>query len=438
MNLSTPSHRATTPATPRFSGWAGWFDPGDPHPYQGPFTRWPRLADGLLCVIVFIGSVFAVAVSALPDGALFTFRSLIDRPAPVVVLLALAAGALPWRRHRPTAVTLFVLIVMAVWAMAGYGDGQELALVVAAYSVGRYVSDDRKSLAVVATIIVVSLAGTVIDANQRVDVAPALLLSALPWYVGRRVRNRGDYLALLQERARRLEAEQHAEARRAVAEERSRIARELHDVVAHQVSMMTVQAGAAKTVARVDLDGAIDAMGDVEEAGRQALGELRHLLGVLRADRDQPDNGDDLGPQPGLQDIPALAEQLRHTGANVSLHLGDHPPVPTAVSLSGYRIVQEATTNIIKHAGAEPVVEISVSVDNNQVVIDIINTVTSTSTPPSKQSVPTQPPTLPTSGFGLAGMRERATLLGGSLTAGRVESNLFRVHARLPLEPEPR
>ena len=119
---------------------------------------------------------------------------------------------------------------------------------------------------------------------------------------------------LLRERAERLEAEQQARARRAVADERSRIARELHDVVAHRVSMMTVQAGAAKTIARHDLDAAIDAMGDVESAGRRALGELRHLLGVLRPDPADPEQ---LGPQLGLADIPALADQLTQTGADV-------------------------------------------------------------------------------------------------------------------------
>ena len=232
-------------------------------------------------------------------------------------MLAVAAAALLWRRSRPIAVTAFVMAIMIGWAIAGYGDGQDLALIVAIYAVGRYTTDHRHSLATLVAVIAVSILGTIIDTNQRIDIAPAVILAGLPWYLGRRIRNRGDYLALLQERAERLEADQHARARQAVADERSRIARELHDVVAHQVSMMTVQAGAAKTIARDDLDAAIDAMGDVERAGRQALGELRHLLGVLRP--DDPD-GDDLGPQPGLADIPALADQLTHTGADVIAH----------------------------------------------------------------------------------------------------------------------
>jgi signal transduction histidine kinase len=328
-------------------------------------------------------------------------------------------------------VTVFVLAVMVAWAVAGYGDGHDLALVVAIYSVGRYCTDHRYSLAAATAALLVSVIGSVIDANQRIDVWPAIVFTALPWYIGRRVRNRGDYLVLLRERAERLEAEQHARARAAVAAERSRIARELHDVVAHQVSMMTVQAGAAKTIARDDLDSAIGAMGDVERAGRDALGELRHLLGVLRRDTDDTD---DLGPQPGLADIPALADELMHTGADVSLTLGDLPDhISTALDLSAYRIVQESFTNIIKHAGPNPTVDIAIVIDNGDVVIDITNTIN----PASTGNVVVAPPGLPPSGYGIAGMRERATLLGGILTAGPQPPYRYHVNSRLPLEPEP-
>ena len=218
-----------------------------------------------------------------------------------------------------------------------------------------------------------------------------------------------------------LEADQYAEAREAVARERSRIARELHDVVAHQVSMMTVQAGAAKTVARDDADAAIDAKGDVEHAGRQALGELRHLLGVL-----QPDTADgrDLGPQPGLADIATLADQLAHAGAEVSLDIGRVTGRRSAaVDLSVYRIVQESLTNVIKHAGTDPVVDNKVDVDDVGLTTDVTNSVASTARPD-----------LPASGFGIAGMRERAALLGGTLTAERESPDRFHVHARIPLD----
>jgi signal transduction histidine kinase len=161
------------------------------------------------------------------------------------------------------------------------------------------------------------------------------------WYVGRRLRLRA-------ERAAELVSQRAAEDRRIVIDERARIARELHDVVAHRVSMMTVQAGAAQAVAADDPAAALEAMGAVEEAGREALAELRHLLGVLRPDADP----DGLGPQPGLADLPRLIEQMQKAGLDVSLLTDSLPPaLPTRVELSAYRIVQESLTNVLKHAG---------------------------------------------------------------------------------------
>ena len=410
-------------ATTRLASLLAWLDPGEPHPPRGPFTRWPQPSDGVLVLLVFASSLIAVALSALDDDREFGLSSIGDLPDASYVLLAVAAVALWWRRSHPFAVTAAVLAVLVVWAVLGYGDGQEVALIVAMYSVGRHGTDHHRGLAAVAVAAAISIVGTVVDPSQRIDIAPAIIVTALPWYVGRLVRNRGDYLSLLQERAARLEAEQHARARQAVADERARIARELHDVVAHRVSMMTVQAGAAKTIAQHDLDAAIEAMGDVEHAGRRALGELRHLLGVLRPGADDPDH---LGPQPGLADLPALVDQLANTGADVTLTEADLPDhLAAAVDLSAYRIVQESVTNIIKHAGPNPDVDITVAIDDDRLVIDITNTTETASAG------------LPTSGYGIVGMTERAALLGGTLTVAPQPPNRYRVNARLPLEPEP-
>jgi signal transduction histidine kinase len=401
----------------------GWFDPGAPHAYRGPFTRWPRIADGALALLVFAGSLASVTLSALGDGEDYTFDAITDLSGAAVALLAVAAVALLWRRRQPIAVAAAVTATMVVWAIAGYGDGNDLALIAATYAVGRYAHEPLHNAAVLGGAIALSVLGTIIDANQRIDVAPAIILPVLAWYVGRRVRNRGDYLTLLRERSERLEADQQARARQAVANERSRIARELHDVVAHQVSMMTVQAGAAKTIARTDLDTAIDSMGDVEQAGRQALGELRHLLGVLRADGTDPG---DLGPQPRLADLPNLVDHLTNTGAAVTLTLAldQRDDIPASVELSAYRIIQESITNIIKHAGPNATVDIAVEADRRELVIEITNTTDGNT------------PQLPRSGYGIAGMQERANLLGGTLTAEPVPPDRFRVLAHLPLEPE--
>ena len=409
-----------SPSAGRHRSWWGWLEPGEPRPARGPFTRWPHVTDGVLAVAVFAVSLVTVAASALGDGERFTADSLTARPSGAIAMLAVAAAALLWRRQRPIAAAAGVMAIMMAWALAGYGDGNDLALLVVIYSVGRYATNHRQSMVVVVIAMAVGVVETLVDTAQRIDIAPAILLPWLAWYFGRRVRDRGDYLALLQERAERLEADQHAEALRAVADERARIARELHDVVAHQVSMMTVQAGAARTVIHDDLDAAVEAIGDVERAGRQALGELRHLLGVLRPDAD----GDDLGPQPGLADIEALAEEVRNTGAEVTLAM---TPVPgglsAGVELSLYRIVQESLTNVIKHAGPHPSVSLAIGVDGDDVVLEVTNTVAVAAAPG-----------LPASGYGITGMRERATLLGGTLTAGSSRPGRFRLEVRIPIE----
>ncbi|MDH3293539.1 MAG: histidine kinase [Acidimicrobiia bacterium] len=428
MTALTPRRGVAATVIGRVEALLARFDPGDPHPYRGPFTRWPRVADGALALTVFAASLVTVTASGLDDREAFTLASIGDRPAGAFVLLALAAAALVWRRQRAIAVTAFLLAVMIAWALAGYGDGQEPALLVATYSVGRYTANHRHGLATIIAVILVSIIGTIIDPNQRVDIAPAVVVTGLPWYLGRMARSRADYLALLQDRAEHLEAEQQARARQAVAEERSRIARELHDVVAHRVSMMTVQAGAAKTIARNELDSAIEAMGDVEREGRQALAELRHLLGVLRPDSGGPHTSDpdDLGPQPGLADVPTLVDQLANTGAEVTFNTTDAPQgLPAAVELSAFRIIQESLTNIVKHAGPNPAVDITVAGDGHTLVIDITNTIDNRS------------PVLPRSGYGIVGMRERASLLGGTLTAAPQPPDHYRVYASLPLEPEP-
>ena len=418
MNVVEPVHETKLQA-PWWRTVGHAFGVIEPHQARGPFVRWPRVADIALAVAVFLGSVVTVSVSALDDGADFTMSAVTDLEPGAFALLAVAASALVVRRRHAAAVAAVAIAVTVVWSVAGYGDGHDVAAVVASYGVGRYV-DQGRGIAIVAAVSAVSFLGTVIDESQRVDVAPALVLAWVPWYLGRRIRIRREYLTLLQERADRLEADRLMAARRAAADERSRIARELHDVVAHQVSMMTVQAGAAKTVARDDVDVAIEAMGDVERAGRQTLGELRHLLGVLRPDAADPD---DLGPQPGLGNIDSLVADLAQTGAEVTLDV-EVPQVDlsAAVELSAFRIVQESLTNVMKHAGPRPIVGVAVTVDDGELVIDVEN-----STATSAQN-------LPASGFGIAGMEERVALLGGTLMAGPAGPDGFRVHARIPVE----
>ena len=206
-----------------------------------------------------------------------------------------------------------------------------------------------------------------------------------------------------------------------VAEERTRIARELHDVVAHRVSLMTVQAGAAKTVATVDPEGARRAMEAVETAGRQALQELRHLLGVLRPEADI----DGLGPQPGLADVPRLVSQFEEAGLEVSLTIDVlGADLPARVDLSAFRIVQEALTNVLKHAGRGSRADVRIFTDGDGLRLEVLDDGHS-------------PTLLPGSGHGIVGMRERALLLGGHLDAGPRPGGGWHVVAHLPIESEP-
>lgn len=377
---------------------------------RGPFARWPRVADAVLAIVVFLAAVFVATEEPNQD---FDIRTFDDLSTIAVLIAAVASGALYWRRSRPLVVLGVTLAGSAVSMAIGYPEGG-FAVIFAVYSAGRYADNDRWNyIGLGAAAALVGL-GEFLDDVVLGELAFGLFVMFLVWYIGRRIRFRG-------ERAEQLEREQAAEARRAVAEERTRIARELHDVVAHRVSLMTVQAGAAKTVAADDPEGALQAMEAVEQAGRQALDELRHLLGVLRPDAEV----EVLGPQPGLADVPRLVEQLGEAGLEVSLTIdGAQTDLPARVDLFAYRIVQEALTNVLKHAGSHARTEVRVSTDNHGVEIEVLDNGHGATI-------------LPGSGHGIVGMRERALLLGGSLDTGPRPGGGFQVVAYLPTGEEP-
>jgi signal transduction histidine kinase len=245
----------------------------------------------------------------------------------------------------------------------------------------------------------------------------AASLIFLFWYIGRRLRFRGEYLRLLEERAEHLERSKSIEAQRAVAQERTRIAREMHDIVAHQVSLMTVQAGAAKTVAASNPGAAIAAMGAVESAGRQALSEMRYLLDVLRPER--PDA--ELAPQPGLSQLAQLASEVSAAGKPVRLVInGESERLPAGINLTLYRIVQESLTNVLKHAGNAASATVTIDILDTEVRLVVRDT------GGGDRAVAHR-------GHGIAGMRERAELLDGSLEAGPSALGGFEVYVSLPL-----
>jgi signal transduction histidine kinase len=239
---------------------------------------------------------------------------------------------------------------------------------------------------------------------------------AAAWILGDNLRTKRAYYRELEERAERLEREREENVRRATAEEQERIARELHDVIAHSVSVMVVQAAAANDVFERQPERAREALRSIEESGRSALTELRRLLGIVRAtERGR------FEPQPGLATLEELIENVRATGLEVKLELdGELGELPSGVDLSAYRIVQEALTNTLKHAQATRA-RVRLDRRDHELAIEV----TDDGAGPVEESA---------NGHGLIGMRERVALLGGVLEAGPGESGGFSVKARFPLE----
>jgi signal transduction histidine kinase len=378
----------------------------------------PLVADALLAAVLTVVSL-VVLVYASQDCR--------GRCRPgdggAVSLVLLQTLPLAWRRRRPLAISLVVGAASAVYGAAPYPDlglaiapGGLVALYTAAAWCRRRTALLIGAAVAVGVAVVMLLPGT--DADV-VDVAVAALALVTAWVLGDRARIQRAWTAELQDRAARLERERASDARRAVAEERTRIARELHDVVAHHVSMMVVQAEAGPVVVERDPSRATGAFDSISVTGRQALVELRRLLGVLRGSGDAAPS---LAPQPGLAEVPALVEQVGRTGLAVELVVEGEPcPLPAGVDLSAYRIVQEALTNAVRHAGPgrarvlvryrEHDLELQVTDDGNG---------TDAAGPVGV-------------GQGLVGMRERVNLFGGELHAGPRPGGGFAVAARLPI-----
>ena len=218
-------------------------------------------------------------------------------------------------------------------------------------------------------------------------------------------------------RARMAERERDLAAREAVVEERARIARELHDVIAHNVSMMVVQAGAERRVLDDEQASTREVLETIEQIGRRALTEMRRLVGMLRTD-----DADSLSPQPGLDDVPALVTQIREAGLPVELTVeGERRALPAGIELSAYRIVQEALTNTLKHAGGAHA-EVHVRYGADSLELEIVD------------DGPGGPARASSGGHGLVGMRERVALYGGRLDAGRRAEGGFAVHVLLPVQ----
>jgi signal transduction histidine kinase len=391
----------------------------------------PLVADALLAGLLTVVSMLALA---------FTWDECDADcdPGGLAVWLVLATTVpLVWRRRHPLAVSLVTGMATAAYGFAHYPDlAMPIAVggVVGMYSVAAWGSRRAAlfagGVAVVVVVVVMSLPRA--DADV-VDAAFVSLGLAGAWVLGDRARVQRALTAGLQERAVRLERERAEEARRAVATERARIARELHDVVAHHVSMMVVQAEAGPVVVERDPARAAGAFEAIAATGRQALVEMRRLLGVLRGDGDG-ETAPSLAPQPGLAQVPSLVEQVGRAGLRVELVVeGPEAPLPAGVDLSAYRIVQEALTNAVKHGGPGRA-EVLVRYGERELQLRIWDEgrPAGGGGPPPEAGAGTAP------GRGLLGMQERVGLFGGELRAGSGPNGGFTVAARLPIgDPAP-
>ena len=352
-------------------------------------------------------------------------------PGPVALAAAFQlATILPvaFRRVAPLSAIAINTAVSLPFIVA-YGAGNSLADMVTVllliYSVGRY-SDGRRLLAGAACglllVVEVGIGGRLVSPS---DWAYVLLLcgSALVLGVALRIQTqRAVFLAVAADRAQR---DQEATAQAAVHEERARIARELHDVVAHNVGLIVLQAGGARSVLGTDPDRARMALQQVEETGRQTLAEMRHLVGILRVDE-----GASRQPLPRLERLPALLDEARASGLTVELTVeGSVVELPAGLELAAYRLVQEALTNVRKHAPTSRA-EVRVRYEPDRLRIEVSDD----GGPSGAVRDPARNASGP--GHGLIGMRERVQLYEGRMEAGPLSDGGFRVEAVLPLSLE--
>jgi signal transduction histidine kinase len=270
---------------------------------------------------------------------------------------------------------------------------------------------------------------TTFDPHTWVDVLMSVVLSTpfvLSWVLGRLTRIRRAYYVQLEDRAARLERERDAQAKIAVAAERARIARELHDVVAHNVSVMIVQADGASFVMDSSPEQAKAALATIAGTGRQALEEMRRLLGLLRS----ADSAGEYVPQPGVEQLPELLDQVRSAGLPVAFSVEGEPrELPRGLELTAYRIVQEALTNARKHGGPLTTATVRIRFDDRGVGVLIEDDGRGASADLARDGGEDG------FGHGLIGMRERVGMVGGTLDAGPRANGGFRIDARLPLKP---
>lgn len=392
------------------------------------------LPDGLLAfaITLFVSMQVSIPRSfyehrvPLPPGGLpggvLRVHAMAPPSALAYVLIALACLPLALRRRFPVVVLAVVTTASVVYEML---PGMPPSLVQAALLVALYTAGtllERRRLAIVTALVAVAMlaAGLPAWSSERylADLMRIVSMTVVAAAIGDATRNRRAYVAEVEARAAEAERTREEETRRRVDEERLRIARELHDITAHSLSIVAVQSGVALHVLDSDPAAARASLTAIRETSRSSLQELRAMLGVLRGDGEAAESAP-LAPTPGLAHLDELIGPLRAAGLTVEVQadLGAEP-LPAIVDASAYRIVQEALTNILRHAGTASV-RLTLTLSGDRLHIEVVDDGAGASAPSGE-------------GHGIAGMRERALALGGTLETGPVRPRGWRVAADLP------
>ncbi|MGS0684840.1 sensor histidine kinase [Nakamurella sp. GG22] len=411
---TVPGHIADSAAGQR------WWQPGG-----ALFRGHPLLFDAAL----------AVLISVITVGGMMSARRMgTDGPTPgwAWVVVGIGCAALLFRRSHPWPVLL--VTTAAYLALQAFShDIPPLILAVVTALVTITLAGQRgAAIIAAATITLLALViGTILDAEYWSHPRPVAVaaICALAIALADAVRNRRAYVAAVEERARRAEESMEEDARRRVADERLRIARELHDVLAHHIAVINVQAGVAGHLLDRKPEQAREALDHVREAARSVLSEMQAVVSVLREPGSAGDETPPQEPVPSLATVDELLDGFRSTGLIIDVVVSGAPvPLAGAVDLVAYRVIQESLTNVRKHAGKADVV---VRFDHRPGALEL--TVANTGTGPDSERAGQRVGT--TGGFGLLGMRERVSSVGGDFTAGPTEAGGFRVAVTLPIEP---
>jgi signal transduction histidine kinase len=391
------------------------------------FDRHPTSTDGMV----------ALALSALAALDLY-INWAVNASIPEILgmaLTALAIWPLTYRRRYPLAVLLVMTAGVVIYRSLSIPESDFIlySLLLGFFSAGAYGDRRWRNWArAISALVTIGLLTYSVFFVGRSYIFPAqtvlyqlsvvllnIFLFGGAWWIGDVFRIRRQRELELGERTVQLEKERDENARRAVLDERVRIARELHDVVAHHVSVMGIQAGAARRILKQQPEKANEVLSQIEASSREAVAELQRLLGFLR----QHSQTDELAPQPTLRQLDLLISHMREAGLPVEVRIEGEPrTLPPGVDLSAYRIVQEALTNTLKHAGPARAT-VTLRYDSGAISIEILD----------NGHGPEESENVEIKGRGLIGMRERVSLHGGEFTAGKAAGAGFAVRARLPL-----